>query len=240
MTRIIAHRGDRAHAPENTLRAFESARRAGCDSIELDLQLSADGEVVVFHDATLDRLTEGRGAVAERRAAELVELPVQPRRFPPGPDTCIRRLAEVLDWAGDTMPLYLELKLHVDHEEARQALLAATLRSVAPESRHVLASFDPALVGAVLDVGRRGVLIGRSPSDLNRLDEKHRSKLEAFSLHFGAIGEDIHRQLAPKDFELWAWTVNDRRDFQRLQTLGVEAICTDDPGAARIWREPPR
>lgn len=240
VTRIVAHRGDRAHAPENTLRAFESARRAGCDSIELDLQLSADGELVVFHDATLDRLTEGRGRVGAHTVAELEDLAVSPGRFEPGPDTRICRLAEVLDWAGDELPLYLELKLHDDDDTKREALLAAALRTVPAEAPHALASFDETLVAGVLDAGRRGVLIGRSVTDLRRLGEKHRSKLQAFSLHFAAIGEDIHRRLAPEDFELWTWTVNDRRDFLRLQSIGVDAICSDDPAAARRWREEAR
>ena len=68
---MIAHRGLSAHAPENTLVAFRMALERGADGIELDLQPSADGVPMVIHDATLERTTDGRGAVRERTAREL-------------------------------------------------------------------------------------------------------------------------------------------------------------------------
>src|SRR5262249_8823673 len=71
---VIAHRGDSAHRPENTLAAFASALEVGAELVELDVQLTADGHVVVIHDATLDRTTSGRGPVVERTLAEVRAL----------------------------------------------------------------------------------------------------------------------------------------------------------------------
>src|ERR1700694_1070503 len=68
------HRGAMSLAPENTLAAFALAREVGADGVEFDVQLSADGEVVIIHDHTLERTTDGRGAVAERTLAELKKL----------------------------------------------------------------------------------------------------------------------------------------------------------------------
>ena len=87
MTRIIAHRGDSSHAPENTLRAIERAIEQGADLVELDLQRSADGEVFVFHDLELDRLTLESGLAFERTIDALREMAVLPDRYPPAPDT---------------------------------------------------------------------------------------------------------------------------------------------------------
>jgi len=71
---IFAHRGDSAHAPENTLAAFELAAERGADGIELDAKLTADGEIVVIHDPAVDRTTDGTGMVAEMSLAALREL----------------------------------------------------------------------------------------------------------------------------------------------------------------------
>src|SRR5436190_11368898 len=72
--RVFAHRGGSALAPENTLAAFELGLRAGADGFELDVHLSADGVLVVFHDDTLDRTTNATGLVAARTAAELARV----------------------------------------------------------------------------------------------------------------------------------------------------------------------
>lgn len=74
MTEIVAHRGSRINRPENTLTAFEEAIRVGADGIELDVHLSKDGEVVVIHDETVDRTTNGSGRVRHLTIAELKEL----------------------------------------------------------------------------------------------------------------------------------------------------------------------
>src|SRR3970040_788546 len=71
---IFAHRGASAHAPENTLAAFQLALRQQADGIEMDNKLSADGYVIVFHDQTVNRTTEGSGRVREKTLAELREL----------------------------------------------------------------------------------------------------------------------------------------------------------------------
>jgi glycerophosphoryl diester phosphodiesterase len=71
---VIGHRGNRAHAPENTLESFLEALALGADALEFDLQLSRDGQLVVFHDATLERTTDGHGAVEQHTLAELQRL----------------------------------------------------------------------------------------------------------------------------------------------------------------------
>jgi glycerophosphoryl diester phosphodiesterase len=71
---IFAHRGASAHAPENTMASFLLAAKLGADAIELDAKLSADAEVVIFHDATLERTTNGAGRLSQMRTTELREL----------------------------------------------------------------------------------------------------------------------------------------------------------------------
>ncbi len=108
--RIIAHRGSSALATENTLAAFERARVQGADAVELDVQLSADGVPVVFHDATLRRLTGQRGALASRSALALAPLRVHPRGRPAWRQP-IPTLRQVLDRFAGRLGLLIELKV---------------------------------------------------------------------------------------------------------------------------------
>ena len=100
---IIAHRGDSAHAPENTLRAFRQALEKKVDGIELDVHLTADGEVVVIHDEELKRTTNGKGHVSHFTLAELRELDA-------GEGEKIPTLTEVLDLLDEHTFLNIELK----------------------------------------------------------------------------------------------------------------------------------
>jgi glycerophosphoryl diester phosphodiesterase len=101
---IVGHRGAAALAPENTLPSFEKARALGADMVELDIHLSADGRCVVIHDETVDRTTDGQGAVGDKTFAELRELDA-------GDGARIPSFDEVLAWARDVdMPLSVELK----------------------------------------------------------------------------------------------------------------------------------
>lgn len=101
---IVGHRGAAAYAPENTMRSFETARELGVDMVEFDVHLSADGRCVVIHDETVDRTTDGHGAVGELTYAELRELDA-------GEGERIPSLEELLEWSSDVgMPLSVELK----------------------------------------------------------------------------------------------------------------------------------
>jgi glycerophosphoryl diester phosphodiesterase len=107
---IVGHRGAAASAPENTMASFQEGIRQGADIIELDVQLSADGHVVVFHDDQLDRTTNACGLLVERTLTELKALDVGSWFDPRFAGEPIPTLAEVLTWAKDRIPLFIELK----------------------------------------------------------------------------------------------------------------------------------
>jgi glycerophosphoryl diester phosphodiesterase len=113
MTRpqIVAHRGSAADRPENALSSFIAAAQSGADQIELDVHLSADGELVVIHDATLDQTTEGRGAVSSLTLSELKQIRLR------GLDETIPTLAEVLDAVGNRIHTRIEIKRNAQAQE---------------------------------------------------------------------------------------------------------------------------
>lgn len=108
--RLIGHRGARNEVPENTLAGFAHARGLGLDAIELDLRRTKDGQIVVIHDATVDRTTGGSGAVADLTLAEIRALDARSVYADWPEPVSIPTLGELLDWAGNTMFLQIEIK----------------------------------------------------------------------------------------------------------------------------------
>ena len=108
---ISGHRGGAAYAPENTMAAFKKGKALGADLLELDVQLTRDGHLVIFHDDTLDRTTNGKGLLRERTLAELKELDAGSWFSPEFAGERIPTFEEVVEWATDVgMRLNVELK----------------------------------------------------------------------------------------------------------------------------------
>jgi glycerophosphoryl diester phosphodiesterase len=107
---IVGHRGAPDCAPENTMASFREGVQQGADIIELDVRLSADQQIVVFHDESLDRTTDGNGSLAERTLDELRTLDAGGWYHPRFAGETIPTLDEVLAWAKDHVPLFVELK----------------------------------------------------------------------------------------------------------------------------------
>jgi glycerophosphoryl diester phosphodiesterase len=112
LPKVVGHRGASAVAPENTLASFDRAWRDGADVVEFDLHLSADGQVVVIHDATLERTTNGTGYVSETPLSELKRLDAGSWFSPAYAGEPIPTLRELLVWAKGKIGLLMELKFH--------------------------------------------------------------------------------------------------------------------------------
>jgi glycerophosphoryl diester phosphodiesterase len=221
---IIAHRGASAERPENTLSAFRRALALEADGIELDVHVTTDGVPVVFHDATLRRLTGAGGRVARRTWAQLEPLRV--RGGEPIP-----RLVEVLKLTRGLAVVQLELKSG-PVEPVVRAIAAARATEWT-----VLASFNRRLVATAWDLApgipRMLISEGReAPAALVRqlagcgaagLSVNHRAiRSAAWINHFHMRG-----------YGVWTWTVNDTATARRLGAWGVDALLGDDPALLR-------
>lgn len=109
-TIVVAHRGDHTEAPENTLAAFRNAITNGVDYVEIDLRTSKDGELVIMHDASIGRMTNGEGAVKEKTLAELKQLVVADKAHPEWARESVPTFAEVLQLCKDKIYIYLDFK----------------------------------------------------------------------------------------------------------------------------------
>ena len=226
---IFAHRGDSAHAPENTLLAFEQAAQKGADAIELDVKLTADGQVVVMHDATVDRTTDGSGKVADLPLAALRELDA-------GGGEKIPTLEEVFAALGKRLLINVELTNYKTPRDSLVEKVAALVRRHGLDQDILFSSFLPG------NLKKAAALLPETPRGLLALP----GLLGAWSRSFGfSSGE--YQALHPhqKDATLpqiarvhqlgrrvHVWTVDDPEAMKRLKEWGADGIFTDDPALA--------
>jgi glycerophosphoryl diester phosphodiesterase len=162
VTLVIGHRGNSSVAPQNTLAAFEAAARAGADLVELDLQLTADGQIVVIHDDTVDATTSGSGPVSDYTFDDLRALDAGSWFAPSFAGQRVPLFAEVLTLLHHhpQVGLLAEFKDVWTPEDAAQATAAIIGTGLA--ERTIVQSFYPQTVAALRDVApslRRGLLI---------------------------------------------------------------------------------
>lgn len=145
---MVGHRGVPVSEPENTLRSFALARQQGADVLETDLRFTRDGEIILHHDRTLERTTDGHGAVRDHTLAEIKRLRT---RKPDGTliDEAVPTLAELIEQTGAQIPLLLELKDPRFIDPAYAGRLVRLLEATDMMARAALISFQPLHVKGV-------------------------------------------------------------------------------------------
>lgn len=229
----FAHRGACREAPENTLAAFECAVQLGADGIELDVQLSKDGEVVVIHDFRLETTTDGEGLVRDKTLADLRELDAGEWFDPSFPGQRIPTLQEVIDAVGHHLLLNIELKT-MDVKD--DGLAAAVMRIVEVNGlleRVVLSSFNPLAVWRAKRLNPRvpaGLLYAPdSAFFLRRPWPRHFVQLEALHPHHTDVDERYMAWARERGYRIHTWTVDDPDRMRELARLGVDIIITNRP-----------
>lgn len=240
---IIAHRGAAADAPENTAAAFDSALAQGADGIELDLQYSRDGEVVVYHDRRLDRVGLKKGHIGAYDWSDLAELDVG-RWFTGAPtEQRMLRLHEVLARWGPRTHLYLEIKNYEGRRarERHRRLAEATAAAVVAaglQSRVSILSFHGAALRGVHAVAPELALVRnvRWLPALLRLTVSE-PPLAAVCVAIKRFGPAHAARLARLGVPVYAYTCDVERDFERARALAATAVISNRPAAARRWFE---
>lgn len=138
---VIAHRGDLAHAPENTLAAFEFAARQGADAVEFDVKLTADDQVIVLHDQKVDRTTNGSGDIARMALADLRDLDAGSHFSEKFRDERIPTLGEVFESIGKLLDLNIELTNYATPFDALVPKVVEMVREYGLEDRVIFSSF---------------------------------------------------------------------------------------------------
>jgi len=221
--RIIGHRGASAYAPENTLESFELAIRQGAVMIELDVHCCASGQLVVIHDDTLERTTNGKGLVADKTLDELKMLNA-------GNNNQIPTLEEVLELLNRRAKINIEIK-----GKDVAVLLADLISRYLFEKEwnpnfFIVSSFDYDQLRqfhALLPRVRIGILYEHLPNEFQSLSRG----MNAFSINFSvdACSKQKVDIIHKNGFEAWVYTVNDTEVFEKLKAMGVDAVFTNNP-----------
>jgi glycerophosphoryl diester phosphodiesterase len=229
----FAHRGASHEAPENALAAFLLAIDLGADGIELDVQLSKDGELVVIHDFALESTTNGQGPVSARTLAELRELDAGSWFDPVFAGQRIPTLQEVIDGVGDHLLLNIELKTASLRDDG---LAAAVVRAIEDNRllvRVIVSSFNPLAVWRVKRLNpwiATGLLYSPDmPFFLRRPWLRRFLKVNALHPDYKLVDSDYVPWAKRQGYRVNVWTTDDPGEMWQLLRKGVDAIITNRP-----------
>jgi glycerophosphoryl diester phosphodiesterase len=237
--RIFAHRGASADAPENTLSAFALAIEQGADGIELDVQMSADGELVVIHDEKLDRTTNGKGLVVQHRYEELKRLDAS-KGFGKGyKNEPIPLLSQVLDLVEPTnLELNIELKNGIIPYHGMEEKVIAMVREYGMEKRVIFSSFNHY---SVVKMAQLAPEIETAILYVSGLYEPWNYVapygIRALHPYFHAAVPEIVKGAHQAGLKVRPYTVNKTADMKRMIAIGVDAIITNYPKRLKKLRK---
>jgi glycerophosphoryl diester phosphodiesterase len=215
---IVGHRGACGDAPENTLRSFTRAIELGCNRTELDVQVSADNAAVVMHDTTVDRTTDGKGAVSALTLRQL-------KTFDAGGGEKIPTLEEVMALCRHKIDLQIELKA-----KKSPALVADLITHAWEPAKTVVTSFDLQLLdefAALMPSTPLGLLNRDAALDMIGVAAAHRHRLICPRVDI-ATAELVARAHA-SGLKIYVYHVNQSQNARSLIRWGVDAIGTDYP-----------
>ena len=231
---IFAHRGFSSQYPENTMTAFRKALEAGADGIEFDARLTVDGQIVVMHDAAVDRTTDGKGKVRELSYAEIRALDAGIKKGMVFENERVPFLEEVLAELGGRLILNIEL---CNYDEGDERTLANQTVELIEKYNLVdsviISSFrfnnlvyvkdkNPGISCGLLALnGIKGVLAR------NLLN--HSVSVDALHPDYRSVSEKMIHREQQCGRKVRAYTVNDLMEVRRLYEMGIDAIFTDDP-----------
>jgi glycerophosphoryl diester phosphodiesterase len=233
---IFAHRGASVHAPENTLAAFELALEQGAQGIELDVKLSGDGEVVVIHDPTVHRTTDGQGRVSELDLDSLRTLDAGSFFSENFSGEKIPTLIEVFETMGKRAFINVELTNYTTRRDGLAEKVCDLVKQFGMQENVLFSSFLPS------NLTRTRNLLPDTPRGILALGGWKGWWFRSFGFTFGDY-QALHpnlQDMSPRQVarvhrlerKIYVWTVNAAEDMRRLFKWNVDGIITDDPKLA--------
>jgi glycerophosphoryl diester phosphodiesterase len=234
---IYAHRGASAYAPENTLAAFQLALRQSADAVELDAKLSADGQVVVIHDQTVDRTTDGQGKVSQLTLRQLKELDAGSHFDASFRGEQIPTLEEVFEAVGRHTMINVELTNYASIFDSLPDEAVKLVRGHGLEKRVMFSSFNPrALLRARKLSPEIPIALLALPGPSGSWARSWLGCLLAYrALHpeVRDVTPELVASVHKRGCLVNVYTVNQAEAMDRLLSMQVDGIFTDDPALAR-------
>lgn len=219
----IAHRGAKGYEPENTLSAFQKALDLRASGIEFDVHLSIDGEIIVFHDETIDRMTDGKGAVKDLSLSEL-------KRFRIDGNHEIPTLSEVLDLVDRKCLVNIELKVEMAAEKVTTLIERYVLEHNWAYTDFLVSSFDWKALQEIRKWNPKIPLGVLTETNLElAIAFAEFIKSETIHPYFHLLTKENVAQMQAKGLKVFPWTINEPEDLQRIKSLNVNGIISDFP-----------
>lgn len=250
LPRVVAHRGDSAHFPENTLRAFISAYEMGVDVIETDVHLSRDGVLVIWHDETLDRNTNGSGRIEDHTLEELKTFDAGYTFTPDGGETFPFRgkgvqlctLEEALK-ACPAQRFNVDLKTLgepivdafiavLEENQAKKRVLGASFHLL---NLRLLRKKEPRIITSVSRIEVCKFLFLQKARMLPKTLHKSRQIIFQVPPRGGCIiviTPSFVKAMHKRNAIIQVWTINNKSEMERLFKMGVDSVMTDKPALA--------
>ncbi|MEM1178128.1 MAG: glycerophosphodiester phosphodiesterase family protein [Acidobacteriota bacterium] len=234
--KVIAHRGFSGQAPENTLVAIRQAIEIGADMVEIDVTLTRDGHVIVLHDETLERTTDGGGAALETQLADIQKLDAGSWFDARYAGEKVPTLQEVLDLVTDRILLNIEIKHEAVTDAVEGGIAQKVHRLVAESGRAeqvIVSSFDPRPLARLRELGSplatASLYAVRLHSGLLPSDITAQVGSVAFNVSGRHLDEAMLENAKAHGIPVQVYTVNEIKDMERLLEVGVVALFTDHP-----------
>jgi glycerophosphoryl diester phosphodiesterase len=226
MPELMAHRGNSALAPENTLAAFAKALESRAESCELDVHLSADGEVIVMHDAAVDRTTNGTGEISQTTLRQLKALDAGSWFGPEFAGEPVPTLAEVVALVGNKIRLNVEIKSSADPESSLKVV--NILRDGGILDQSMISSFG---LQALVETrkhwpqGTLALITGRGTDLQLAID----NGMQWFNLYYHEATPALLQTAHEAGLKVMIWTMDDPALWEHYAQMGVDGICTNAP-----------
>ncbi|UFH35996.1 glycerophosphodiester phosphodiesterase [Flavobacterium acetivorans] len=219
----IGHRGAKGHAPENSLISFQKALDMQVDGIELDVHLSADGELIVIHDETIDRTTSGKGLVNKLSLHELKSVLIENKHEIP-------TLQEVFDLVNQNCVINIELKTYETAAKVTELIEKYVSEKNWQYDCFLVSSFDWNALQQIRFLNDE-IPIGILTETNLDLALAFAKFIQAKSIHphFHLLTKENTKRMQEKGFQVFPWTVNEQEDLKKIKSFNVNGIITDFP-----------
>jgi glycerophosphoryl diester phosphodiesterase len=242
---LFGHRGASGELPENTLPAFARAWEQGVRYLEMDCHATRDGQIVVFHDATLERTTDGRGRLSALSYAEVKQLDAGYRFSPDGTSFPERGRGFRVPLLADVLREFPDARINLEVKQADPPIAGAVLeviRRAKAEERVLLAADEPAILASIRAL-RPATALGSSRADVLEFYlalrdgalEAHRPLGHALQVPPSFLGQSLvtPESIAAAEtlgLHMHVWTINDEDEMRALLHAGVHGVMSDFPG----------
>ena len=219
---IIGHRGACGYSPENTIESFQKAILMHAGGIEFDVHLTADKEIVVIHDESVERTTSGEGLVKNMSLRQVQDLKVDNR-------LAIPTLAQVLDLSSKIL-MNIELKGEGTAKPVAKLIEKYVAENKRKYSQFIVSSFDWKALQWIREYNPDIPLGVLTQTDLDlAIGFAKFIKAEAIHPHFHLLTEESTRRCHENGIKIYTWTVNQNSDIKRIKSFAPDGIITDFP-----------